>query len=59
MVMTSSNCKVMQLLIGIDGLGIEKRILVHGGLESGVSGDIALAPLHEFLLAPERYLEAL
>lgn len=40
-------------------LGIEKKILVHGGLDSGLAGDIALAPLHEFLLSPERYLEAL
>ncbi len=40
-------------------LGIDTKILVHGGLESGVAGDIALAPLHEFLLAPERFLEAL
>jgi predicted AAA+ superfamily ATPase len=40
-------------------LGIEKKILVHGGLDSGLAGDIALAPLHEFLLAPQRFLGAL
>jgi uncharacterized protein len=40
-------------------LGIEKKILVHGGLESRLVGDIALAPLHEFLQAPQRFLEGL
>ena len=36
-------------------LGINRKVLVHGGLVSDSSSDIKIVPLHEFLLAPERY----
>lgn len=36
-------------------LGVDRRVLVHGGLVSGTAGDIKIVPLHEFLLAPQRY----
>lgn len=36
-------------------LGIDRKVLVHGGLVSDSTGDIHIVPLHEFLLAPQRY----
>jgi len=36
-------------------LGIDRKVFVHGGLVSHATGDIKIVPLHEFLLAPERY----
>lgn len=36
-------------------LGIDRKLLVHGGLVSGRTGDIDIVPLHEFLMEPERY----
>ena len=35
--------------------GIDRKLLIHGGLAIGRSGDIDVVPLHEFLIAPERY----
>lgn len=39
-------------------LGIERKVLVHGGLISGLADDVTLAPLHLFLLDTASYLEA-
>jgi uncharacterized protein len=39
-------------------LGLDLRLLIHGGLLSGKSEDVELVPLHEFLAAPERYAGA-
>jgi len=36
-------------------VGIDRKVLVHGGLVSYATGDIKIVPLHEFLLAPQRY----
>ncbi len=36
-------------------LGIDRKVLIHGGLVAARKGDIDIVPLHEFLLAPERY----
>ena len=35
--------------------GIDRRLLIHGGLEAGHAKDIELVPFHEFLMAPQRY----
>ena len=36
-------------------LGIDRKLLIHGGLVSARTVDIDVVPLHEFLLTPERY----
>jgi uncharacterized protein len=36
-------------------MGIDRKVLIHGGLVSDSTGDIKLVPLHQFLLAPEQY----
>jgi predicted AAA+ superfamily ATPase len=37
-------------------IGIDRKILVHGGPILDLTGDIKLVPLPEFLLTPERYV---
>ena len=36
-------------------LGIDLKLLIHGGFVSARTGDIDVVPLHEFLLEPQRY----
>jgi len=50
--------KLTRAAQAMNDLGIDRRVLVHGGLVSDLSGEIKLVPLHEFLLDPERYAGA-
>ena len=47
--------KLARAAQAMDKMGIDRKVLVHGGLVSGSTGDIQIVPLHEFLLAPERF----
>lgn len=46
--------KLVRAAQAMSKLGIDRKVLVHGGLVSDTTGAIKIVPLHEFLLAPER-----
>jgi predicted AAA+ superfamily ATPase len=47
--------KLARAAQAMDKLGIDRKVLIHGGLISDSTGDIKIVPLHQFLLTPERY----
>jgi len=47
--------KLARAGLAMSKVGIDRKVLVHGGLVFHATGDIRIVPLHEFLLAPQRY----
>jgi uncharacterized protein len=47
--------KLARAARAMSDLGIDRKVLVHGGLVSDMTSEIKLVPLHEFLLTPGRY----
>jgi len=60
-VTSSSNLKPSKIARAAEGMqraGIERKLLIHGGVTMTHSSGVALVPLHEFLLDPSRHAGA-